>query len=304
MADQRRPIDTVESWNRAYLATGSRADAGAYAQEWRSTEELVATYAADPTEDAAGQGLTAVHWRGGSTEFEAGLRLLRSDIARERGAGADVLAQLGWADRTFLEPSVDALLQLLEDPDIGVIQSAAIALGHRGSPRAIVPLLALASHPEAQVRDGVVFGLMPHQTPECAAAMIRLSADDDRAVRDWATFVLGSQFTIDTPELRAALHARVDDTDAEVRGEALVGLAKRRDQAIVDRVRAELAGEFHGIWAVEAAEELADATLAPELRLLRARLGGEEPEYFRDAIDRAIAACAKSATSVGEAPTK
>jgi hypothetical protein len=66
--------------------------------------------------------LAIVQYRGGPEEFRAGLALLASSDPRERVAGADILAQLGWQDRTFLEESVDALLCALRDPDDQVVQ--------------------------------------------------------------------------------------------------------------------------------------------------------------------------------------
>lgn len=115
---------------------------------------------------------------------------------------ADVLAQLGWADRTFLEESVDALLCALRDPNDQVVQSAIFALGHRANPRAIEALLAFVHHPSAEFRYTAVHGLMPHDMPPVVDALVKLSQDSDRDVRDWATFTLGSQFESDSPALR------------------------------------------------------------------------------------------------------
>lgn len=57
--------------------------------------------------------LSTVHYRGGETEFRAGIQLLASNDPVERAVGADVLAQLGWHDQVFLDESVDALLSAL-----------------------------------------------------------------------------------------------------------------------------------------------------------------------------------------------
>jgi HEAT repeats/tRNA-splicing ligase RtcB/Ubiquinone biosynthesis protein COQ7 len=134
----------------------------------------------------------------------------------------DILAQLGWQDRTFLEESVDALLCALRDPDDEVVQSAIFALGDRASPRAIEALLPFVEHPCADFRYASVHGLMPHDTPTVVDALIKLCRDADRDVRDWATFTLGSQFESDSPSLRAALHERLTDADPEIRGEDAV----------------------------------------------------------------------------------
>jgi hypothetical protein len=46
------------------------------------------------------------------------------------------------------------------------------------------------------------------------------------------------------------------------------GLARRRDTGIASVVQHELEGEFHGDWAVEAAELLCDPQFLPALRRL------------------------------------
>ena len=65
------------------------------------------------------------------------------------------------------------------------------------------------------------------------AALIALSADPEAAVRDWATFALGTLAEQDSPALRDALAARLDDPDEDTRLEAIHGLALRGD----DRAR-------------------------------------------------------------------
>ena len=67
---------------------------------------------------------------------------------------------------------------------------------------------------------------------------------------------------------------------ARIRGEALRGLARRRDTGIAPVVQHELAGEFHGDWAVEAAELLCDPQFLQVLRRLYERLDGANAIYF------------------------
>ena len=159
------------------------------------------------------------------------------------------------------------------------------------SPRAIEALLPFVEHPCADFRHASVHGLMPHDTPTVVDALIRLCRDADRDVRDGATFTLGSQFESDSPPLRAALHERLTDADPEIRGEALRGLARRRDTGIASVVQHELEGEFHGDLAVEKAELLCDPQFLLALRRLYERLDGANAVYFRGSVQSAIAAC-------------
>jgi HEAT repeat protein len=205
--------------------------------------------------------------------------------------GADILGQLGWRDRVFLDESVEALLQALNDSDHTVVQSAIFALGHRASSRAIDPLLAFVDHPSADLRYAVAHGLMPHDTPAVVDALATLSRDVDRDVRDWATFALGSQCESHSRTLIEALRERLEDSDPEIRGEALLGLARRRDMSIAPAILRELEGEFHGDWAAEAAGLLGDTRFLPALKDVCARLCGEDAVYFRGSVLSAIAAC-------------
>ena len=291
MVDKPRRADAGPYWDSAVIATSTRKADDPAASDKRSTAEIIAAYLESQLNDDATNSLAVVHFRGGPEEFRAGLELLASSDSRERSVGADVLAQLGWRDRTFLEESLDALLPALNDPDASVVQSVIFALGHRASPRAIEPLLLYVSHSSADLRYAAVHGLMPHDTPAVVDALAILSRDSDRDVRDWATFALGSQLESDSATLRAALHERVNDTDPEVRGEALRGLARRRDTSIAGAVQRELEGEFHGDWAVEAAALLGDARFLPALRALSARLSDKDAVYFRGSVQDAIAAC-------------
>ena len=107
---------------------------------------------------------------------------------------------------------------------------------------------------------------------------IELSARPGPAIRDWATFALGTLAPQDSPELRDALVARLDDADAEARIEAVHGLALRGDARAVEPALALLARASAAArcWTrhalLEAAIRLAalsgDARFAPHLPAL------------------------------------
>jgi HEAT repeat protein len=291
MTDKPRRADTGAYWASGVIGTGTRGADDPRTTDTRTTAEIIAAYIKGQGEDDATQSLATIHYRGDLEEFRAGMDLLASSDPRERAAGADVLAQLGWQDRTFLDESVDALLHALRDPEDSVVQSAIFALGHRASPRAIDALLPFVTHPFADLRDAAVHGLMPHDIPRVVEAMIKLSRDSDRDIRNWATFTLASQFDSDSPALRVALHERLAESDPEIRGEALIGLARRRDTSIAPAILRELESDFHGDWAVEAAGLLGDSRFLPALTELGQRLTGENAVYFRGSLQSAIAAC-------------
>jgi HEAT repeat protein len=261
------------------------------AKDQRSTQNLVAlAMSADDDHDQWDLVVT-LHYRGGAEEFQVAADLCRSQDSRERKLGADILGQLGWADRTFLAESVDLLIPLLNDPNDSVVSSAAVALGHRGDPRAILPLCALNRRPDSELRQSSAFALSSFDEPAAISAKIQLSADEDPRVRDWATFGLGSLSNVDSEEIREALYARSEDEDEVVRGEALVGLARRQDERALGLVRRELTNKIGADLILEAAELLADPTLVHLLRAQRDDWDAEDEERLGHRLDDAIAAC-------------
>jgi hypothetical protein len=232
-------------------------------------DELFALARSAEGEDAYWEIVTELHGRPEQRTFALASVLCDSFAVGERCLGADVLGQLGAkpgasaAESPFASDAGRVLIGLLEEElEPSVISSAAVGLGHLRDERAISRLAALAAHPDVQVRRGVVHGLMGHDDDRAVAALIRLSADWDGDVRDWATFSLAVQIERDTPEVREALAARLSDDHGDTRAEAIRGLARRADpRAVGPALAASLSPEIK-----EAIAELADATDDPRLR--------------------------------------
>jgi len=133
----------------------------------------------------------------------------------------------------------------------------------------LAAVLELTDHSDARLRLAVASTLpfLTHGDPpteQMVAAAIRLTLDTDKKVRDRACFVLAEQWReIDTPEVRDALAARLDDIDRETRSEVLVGLAYRRDPRALPRVRSALSRSSGDVWGLEmvAAGALSDPGL-------------------------------------------
>jgi HEAT repeat protein len=171
---------------------------------------------------------------------------------------------------------------LFGDAEPAVVASAVLACSHwrLGSTASIV---ALGAHADAGVRRAVAVCLGTREDESAVAALIVLSGDPDRDVRDWASFGLASMSDADTEALRAALTVRLDDDDAEVRGEAMVGLARRRVRAVIPAVLKDLQGSGTAL-AIEAAGELADPVFVPDLE--RLFVADPENEELAEALDR------------------
>lgn len=267
----------------------------------QTTEELIQLALTATDEDTRWDLVSLLRKRGGQTEFDAAMQLCQSDDPRRRELGADILSQLKSDQNDFHTESVQLLLTLLNDTSEDVLYAAIMGLGHRGDDTTVPALCAFADHPCPDIRFAVAFALGGFENELAVNALICLTSDVDRDTRDWATFGLGSQIANDTPELRAALLLRTDDEDHEIRGEALVGLAIRRDERALALVQRELDQEYIGVLALEACEHLGDPVLLPRLRELEADWAEdwkESPDlFFQGRLQDAITACEANETN-------
>ncbi|MFW1858305.1 HEAT repeat domain-containing protein [Acinetobacter defluvii] len=237
-----------------------------------------------------------LHLRGSQQEFDLAKELTSSNDPVSRVIGADILGQLGCSLRHFHDESVEILIQLLSDVNDDVIASAAFSLGHRNHAKAIPTLIKLLHHTNPRIRYGVAFGLSCLEDVDAIRGLITLSYDQDEDTRNWATFGLGSQCEMDFPEIRKALHDRVSDLIPEIRGEAMIGLAERKDESIIPILQQELDSEFYGSWAIKAAALLASPLLCPSLQRLKLRFHHDLDGCFIAEIDDAILTCCSPST--------
>jgi HEAT repeat protein len=258
----------------------------------RATQELIAIALTEPDEDAAWDAVVMLQYRGTKEVFDEACQLCASACPQERTLGANILGQLGIPKRSFPKESVALLRRLLEvERDEDVLDAICIALGHIHDPTAIPSLVRLKAHPSAQVRFAVVYGLLAFEDPLAIKTLIGLSSDPATDVRDWATFGLGTQIDADTPEIRAGLLERVYDKDEPTRGEALVGLARRHDQRVIEPLIKELEGyqDAEYTYSLEAAEEIGDPRLLPVLTRLKQSAATEDTR-----INEAIHRCSRA----------
>jgi methionyl-tRNA formyltransferase len=210
----------------------------------RSLEELVELAIGEWRSDAEWPPYTAaLAWRGDEAALVAARELSRRTDPRARTVAAYVLGQLGVPERTFPAESAAALEDLeAREEDAEVLATIASAFGHLGPPHGIETLLRLRRHPDARVREGAADALSGRDDERVFDALLELTSDPEPGIRDWATFALGTLSPQDTPVLRDALAARLDDEDDDTRIEAVHGLALRGDARALDAVL-DLLGE-------------------------------------------------------------
>jgi hypothetical protein len=240
--------------------------------------------------------VTEVHRRADRPAFDAARALACSDDGAERMLGLDILAQIGYpANRPFARETLPVLVAACDDERPAVLESAIAALGHLADPQGLAAALRHAAHPSEGVRFSIAFTLpsIAGDPPaaEAIAALIQLSADPDPDVRDWATCGLGSLLDADSAPIRQALAERLDDPEGDTAGEALLGLARRRDPRALPVLLSLLDGN-PGNLIVEAAAELADPAALTALQRLK-RDGWQHDDPLPSVLDDAIRACSR-----------
>jgi HEAT repeat protein len=227
----------------------------------------------------------ALHLRPDRAIFERAVSLCSDREPVARAVGADVLAQLGTREGyPFASESAPILIFLLRDTDSRVIASALYALGHlrRGES---AELVTFADHPYQDVRCALAYTLGGRSDDLACGALVILSGDQDLDTRNWATFGLGTLCERDSTVIREALVTRLSDSDDEVRGEAMVGLARRQDVRTAGAILTELGRENVLNLAIEAAEEMPRSEFLPRLEELLAAHPDDE------GIQRAVERC-------------
>ena len=267
-----------------------------------STERLIRLALAHGTSNRGWDAVAQLHRRGSPATLARVEALMRSPGVRQRALALDIAAQLrvaphGGADGGepyALEAAQAMLVAALADPRPCVLQSAIAGLGHQPVAGTLAALLGFVDHPDVRVRWALTHTLAEYPEPEAVAALLRLSSDRDDAVRDWATFSLGTLSDADDEAVRARLWANAHDPNRDVRGEAVVGLARRSDPRAVDLLRERLVDGDCRVYELEAAEEMPRAELLGPLQALHAdaeRTRRLEPYWYRKLLD-ALDACA------------
>jgi HEAT repeat protein len=198
------------------------------------------TLKGDYEDESPWQAVHKLRQLGTREVFEVARKWCSSEDPLMRARGADVLAQLGktWEHPTNSFPeesySVVATLLMNSEQHSRPLVSAIAALGHLDDPRAIALIAPFHSHPDPEIRFSVAcaLGSFPND-PLCVKTLLALMQDADEDVRDWATFGLVVLGDADSSEIREALVRALSDLNKDVREEAVVGSAKRKELRVL-----------------------------------------------------------------------
>jgi HEAT repeat protein len=252
----------------------------------QTIDELFAAATGERDDDSRWEAIEELQRRGSRDVFERAAYLCHHDSTRARITGAEVLAQLGGDARPFRSEAWPILQSMLADEDSTVLAGAVQALGQQGDERVIESATRLTTHAEANVRWAVASALAEWAHDERAMRiLVSLTRDEDPGVRDAATFAVGALSELDTPAIRSALVARLDDCEASVAREAQLGLARRHDRRVIPAV----------VRAIEASEneldEILDEVAVPEMlpALMDAKQSIGDTAALRQLIEQARA---------------
>ena len=111
--------------------------------------------------------------------------------------------------------------------------------------------------------------------------------DENFNVRNWATFSLAQITQSNTQTIRDALFKKLSDKELEVRGEALLGLALRKDNRAVDAIIEDLQKPFYGSWIFTAITEMPNKRYLPYFEKYIELLDTEDKKAFSLDIEEA-----------------
>jgi HEAT repeat protein len=203
-------------------------------------DAAAAAIASDPDDRRLWDLIYALQERATRDVFEAAAAWCRSPIPPLRHLGVAVLGELGLdANLPFAREAEPVLLPLLADSEATVVAAAALALGTLGADDTAT-LCRAASHPGVDVRAAVARSLCDLAGPGVIPTLIALTRDPEAVVRQLATSGLGGFDREGTEDVRLALVARLEDTDADTREEAIFALAQLGDDRVDGALRAAL----------------------------------------------------------------
>ncbi|GAA3218168.1 ankyrin repeat domain-containing protein [Actinocorallia longicatena] len=241
------------------------------ALEFRAARPTATEGRRDVTERPAWwESVRTLQERADTGTFEDAAKLAADPDPLRRRLGVDVLAQLGrGGDRPFATKSLPILRRMTRDEtDPALLRSLILALSHHGDAAALPEVLKHSRHDDPAVRDAVAFALMSVLPPDDALGtgeLIRMTGDEHEDVRDWATTSL-SLLESDTPQIRTALAARVEDESLVVAAEAVRGLAERGDRRAVAGIHRLLTDPAVDNYPLDLALESAALLHDPSLR--------------------------------------
>lgn len=204
--------------------------------------------------------------------------------------GIDVLAQLGLKERPFQQLTLNLFFDLLQQPQSPKILKALLyGLSHNNdnlSSKDLVLIIPYKNHRSKIVRLAATFALSGIENELAINALLELMQDKDASIRDWATFGIGSLIESDSPSIQNALKINSQDTDMNVRHEAIRGLANRNVE-VLNMVEDEIKHDTTSNLLFEVIQDLNATQFLPQLNLLLTKYG-EQNDIWSERLKACI----------------
>lgn len=201
--------------------------------------------------------------------FDKCIELINSNDKKKKIIGIKILTQLGIPPRPFLKETIKIFFNLLKsEKNVDVLFSIFFGISHNNSDlnRNQINLICSFENTEnILIKESLVAALGFIENEKAIDVLIKFSKDKANHIRSWATFYIG-QVDFDNEYIREALWNRVNDKHQETRMEAIIGLAKRKDNRVLEIINQELTKDDFGSMLFEAILETENKDFIPILQ--------------------------------------
>lgn len=234
-----------------------------------SDEKLISRLINYKTDKSRWETIRILRSRPSKDLFEKCVDLINSNDQNKKIVGIDILAQLGIDKRPFLKETLKIHFELLKiETDIDTLFSTLYGISHNNSDlnRNQINLICSFENTEnILIKESLVAALGFIENEKAINVLIKFSKDKADHIRNWATFYIG-QVDFDNENIREALWNRVNDKHQETRLEAITGLAKRKDDRIIEVIKQEIIKDDFGSLLFEAILETENKDFIPILQ--------------------------------------
>ena len=264
-------------------------------------EKLISRLINNKSDKSRWDNISTLRKRPSEELFSKCIELTKSDNTKIRKIGIDILAQFGLPPRPFLIETLKIYFELLEaetDPD--VLMSLLYSIGHNNDEldkEQIEKICSFIDNENNLVKEGLVYALLGIDNLTAIQTLVKLSSDKLSHIRNWATFGLGTQIEKNNKNIREALWNRVNDKHQETKLEAIVGLAKRKDNRVSEIIKREIMDGEYGILLFEAIIYIKNKNFLP---LLHQNLKNAEENIINTEWKEDLKNCIHELTKITE----
>ena len=234
-----------------------------------SDEKLISRLINYKTDKSRWETIRILRSRPSKELFEKCIELINSNEQKKKIIGIKILTQLGIPPRPFLKETIKIFFNLLKsEKNVDVLFSIFYGISHNNSDlnRNQINLICSFENTEnILIKESLVAALGFIENEKAIDVLIKFSKDKANHIRSWATFYIG-QVDFDNKNIREALWNRINDKHQETRMEAIIGLAKRKDDRVFEIINQELTENDFGSMLFEAILETENKDFIPILQ--------------------------------------